>query len=129
MIRGPLLRGVDPVLEGRISVLTNSIIRGSYDLSGKSLLVGCELAKDVHLHVGDRVGIMSPNSLQRIRATYGKTNAEAPLADDYIVKGIFDVGFNDFNMMMVATSLENAQDLYRLDESQVHGLYVRWMTL
>jgi len=125
MIRGPLLRGVDPVLEGRVSVLTNSIIRGSYDLSGKSLLVGCELARDVHLHVGDRVGIMSPNSLQRIRATYGKTNAEAPLADDYIVKGIFDVGFNDFNMMMVATSLENAQDLYRLEEGQVHGLYVK----
>lgn len=125
VFRAPLLRGVDPVLEGRVSVLTNSIKMGAFDLSGRSVLVGIELARDTRLHVGDHVSIYSPHWIQTLRQNYGKANAEAPLPDDYTVKGIFDVGFNDFNAMTIVTSLENAQELYRLNDGQVHGLYVR----
>ena len=37
--------------------------------------------------------------------------------------GIFDVGYYDYNYSVIVTSLENAQDLYDLDDS-VHGLMV-----
>ena len=125
LIRGPILRGVDPVLEGRVSVLTNSIIRGRYDLSGRSLLVGSEFARDTRLKVGDHVSIYSPHWIKTLRQNANKTNREAILPDDYVVNGVFDVGFNDFNAMTVVTSIENAQELYRLGDERVHGLYVR----
>ena len=39
------------------------------------------------------------------------------------VTGIFDVGYYDYNANVIVTSLENAQDLYDLDDT-VHGLMV-----
>ena len=39
------------------------------------------------------------------------------------VNGIFDVGYYEYNANIVVTSLENAQDLYDLDDT-VHGLMV-----
>jgi lipoprotein-releasing system permease protein len=47
----------------------------------------------------------------------------AILADDYEVRGIFDAGYYEYNSRVIVTSLENAQDLYGLDNS-VHGLFV-----
>src|SRR5262249_2631718 len=46
------------------------------------------------------------------------------LAEDYTVRGVFDVGHADFNALFIVTSLENAQDLYNLDNG-VHGLLVK----
>ena len=48
---------------------------------------------------------------------------EAILPDDYTVTGIFDVGYYDYDANFIVTSLENAQDLYNLDNN-VHGLMV-----
>ena len=123
LIRGPVLRGIDPQLEPQVSVLPKSIIRGSFDLSGKGVVVGSEIAREMGLRVGDHLAVYSPRSLERMEKTRGQTNAEAILPDDFEVRGWFDVGFNDFNYMMIVTSLENAQDLYGLDNS-VHGLFV-----
>jgi lipoprotein-releasing system permease protein len=123
LIRGPILRGVDPILEPQVSVLPSSIVRGSFDLSGKGLLVGSEIAREMGLRIGDHVAVYSPRSLERMERTRGQTNAEAVLPDDYEVKGVFDLGFNDFNAMMIISSLENAQDLYGLDNA-VHGLFL-----
>jgi lipoprotein-releasing system permease protein len=39
------------------------------------------------------------------------------------VQGIFDVGYNEYNASFVVTSLENAQDLFEMDDA-VHGLTV-----
>ena len=40
-----------------------------------------------------------------MRGTYGKTNAEIVLSDDYTVTGIFNVGYFDFDANVIATSL------------------------
>ena len=45
------------------------------------------------------------------------------LPDDYEVRGIFDVGYFEYNANIVVTSLENAQGLYNLEDN-VHGLMV-----
>lgn len=124
LIRGPVLRGVDPDLEGSVSVLPKTIVRGSYDLGGKGMVVGSEFAHEMGLSVGDRVAVYSPRSLQALKKQRQNERVEADLAEDYEVRGIFDVGFNDFNYLMIVTSLENAQDLYGLEEESVHGLFV-----
>jgi lipoprotein-releasing system permease protein len=58
-----------------------------------------------------------------MRKNQGTTNEVVVKPDDYTITGIFDVGHYEYNATVVATSLENAQDLYDLDEA-VHGLLV-----
>jgi lipoprotein-releasing system permease protein len=53
-----------------------------------------------------------------------KAGEELPLPEDYEIKGIFDVGFADFNSLFIVSSLRNAQDLYALDDT-VHGLMIK----
>jgi lipoprotein-releasing system permease protein len=99
---------------------------GSFDLSGQSIIIGSRYADDNNLDVGDRVAIYSPDELKKIadHLQHGQTNEEAVLPDDYTVTGIFDVGYNEFDKNFIAVSLENAQDLYDLNDS-VHGLSVK----
>ena len=119
----PWVRGVDAAREGSVSVLTNSIVAGKFDLSGRGLVIGSQFAANLNLSVGDRLSIYSPADLAKMEKRQGKPDAEAVLPDDYTVNGIFDVGYFEYNANIVVTSLENAQDLYNLDDN-VHGLMV-----
>ena len=86
-------------------------------------MVGSEFAENLNLSVGDRVSVYSPADLQKMEKQRGKPDEEAVLPDDYTVTGIFDVGYYEYDANIVVTSLENAQDLYNLDDA-VHGLMV-----
>jgi len=119
----PFIRGVDPGHEADVSVLLQSIVSGQFDLSGRGLLIGSKFAENYNLLVGDRVSIYSPAELRKMKEQRGKANEEAILPDEYIVTGIFDVGYYDYDASVVVVSLENAQDLYDLGDS-VHGLMV-----
>ena len=119
----PILRGVDPQAEGSVSVLPHSIVEGKFDLSGHGVVVGSGFARNLGLHVGDRLAIYSPHDIEQMRKNRGKENEVAILPEDYEVRGIFDVGYYEFNTLFIVTSLENAQDLYNLGDS-VHELEV-----
>ncbi|MDE3068070.1 MAG: ABC transporter permease [Verrucomicrobiota bacterium] len=119
----PNVRGADPALESSVSVLPQSIIAGKFDLSGHGVLVGSEFAKQLNLSVGEQVLIYSPNDLEKMEKQRGKPGEEAVLPDEFTVKGIFDMGYFDYDYSVIVTSLENAQDLYDLGDS-VHGLMV-----
>lgn len=120
----PMIRGVDPKLEGSVSVLPKSIVEGEFDLKRNGLLVGREFAHGMELTVGDRVVIYSPSSVEKIHRTRGQTNAEVPIPEEYVIRGIFDVGYPEYNASIVVTSLRNAQLLYEFDDVSVHGLQV-----
>jgi len=119
----PILRGVDPQAEGSVSILPQSMVDGKFDLSGHGVVVGIGFARGLGLHVGDRLSISSPHDLEQMRKNHGKENEEVTVATDYEVRGIFDVGYYEFNTLFIVTSLENAQDLYDLGDS-VHMLEV-----
>jgi lipoprotein-releasing system permease protein len=119
----PWVRGVDIEHEGSVSVLPQKIIEGKFDLSGRGLVVGSQFAENLNLSVGDRVSIYSPGDLEKMEKRQGKPDAEAVLPDEYEVRGIFDVGYFEYNANVVVTSLENAQELYDLNDN-VHGLMV-----
>ena len=119
----PLLRGVDPKNEGKISQLPQQVVEGKFDLSGRGVVIGIEFAERMNLQVGDILSIYSPAELKKMRDTHGKQGETTILPDDYTVRGIFDTGYYEFNSRFIITSLENAQDLYGLDDS-VHGLFV-----
>jgi lipoprotein-releasing system permease protein len=121
----PMAAGVDPATVGTVNVLPRSIKMGVFDLSDKGLIVGIGYAANNHLELGDRVAIWSWKSLQKMDPTTGKTNAEVPLPEDFTVRGIFDVGFPDFNDQFIVTSMEEARDFVAIPENAVQGLQVK----
>ena len=119
----PMLRGIDPETEGKISNLPKDLVEGKFDLSGRGLIVGVDFANNLRLSVGDHLSIYSAREIKKMKAAHDQKQDEAILPDDYEVRGIFDAGYYEYNARVVVTSLDNAQDLYDLDDS-VHGLFV-----
>jgi lipoprotein-releasing system permease protein len=119
----PMLRGSDPATESKVSKLPEQIKDGKFDLSGRGLVVGADFAFNLGLQVGDTISIYSAREIDKMRSAYERKEYETILPDDYEVRGIFQTGWNEYDAHVIVASLENAQDLYDLDES-VHGLFV-----
>lgn len=119
----PNVRGIDPEAETNVSSLYRSIIDGEFDVSGRSILIGKVFAEKMELSVGDRVNIYAPRELKKMKESRDKGEEEAILPTEYTVRGIFDVGYYEFNSSVIVTSLENAQEMYDIGDS-VHGLMV-----
>jgi len=122
-VGAPWIRGINPRIETNISVLPRSIVDGKFDVSDRGLLVGTEFAHNMSLQVGDRVEIGSPSVLQKWKESNKQKNAPVPVLPEYEVRGIFDVGYYEYNLSFVVISLSDAQELYDLHGS-VHGLMV-----
>jgi len=123
LVSAPWLRGIDPASETNISVLPSSIVAGTFDVHDRGLLIGSEFAQNMNLSVGDLVTIYSPAELRQMRENQGKEDAKIKMADEYEVRGIFNVGYYEYDATVIITSLEDARKLYVLDGS-VHGLLV-----
>jgi lipoprotein-releasing system permease protein len=95
---------------------------GSLDLSGHGILVGVDFADHLSLRVGDHLSIFSA-TVKKIQDALKNKTDYAALPDDYEVRGIFDTGYYDYDARVVITSIDNAQDLFDLDDT-VHGLFV-----
>jgi len=119
----PMMRGVDPVSEGKVSRLPTYITDGKFDLGGRGILVGYDFAGNLHLAVGDHLSIYSAREIKKMKAAHDNKQDEAILPDDYEIKGIFQSGYYEYDARVVVVSLDNAQDLYDLNDS-VHGLFV-----
>jgi len=120
----PMLRGVDPATEGQVSKLPEEILPGGkFDLSGRGVIVGVDFADKMHLQVGDHLSLYSIREIKKMKAAHDRKEDVAILPDDYEVRGIFDAGYYEYDARVIVTSLENAQDLYDLDDA-VHGLFV-----
>lgn len=123
LVIAPWIRGSDPQFESTVSIVPSNIVSGNFNLEDKNVVIGKEMAQSLGIGTGSHIGIYSPKNLQRLRALRQKTNEVAVLPDDYTVAGIFDVGHYEYNSMIIITSIENAQELYNLDD-EVHGLMV-----
>ncbi len=123
----PVLRGVDPLHEKKVSELPNKVIFGEFDLSGHGMVVGTDFARNMGLQLGDHLSVYSVGDFEKIRAVLEQKkkgdDITIPLPADYEIRGIFQMGYNDFDAHVVITSLDNAQEMYDLNDS-VHGLLV-----
>jgi lipoprotein-releasing system permease protein len=120
----PMLRGVDPASEGKVSKLEQEILPGGkFDLSGRGLIVGVDFANNLRLQVGDTLSIYSVREIKKMKEARAHKQELTIMPDDYEVRGIFDAGYYEYDARVIVCSLANAQDLYDLDDS-VHGLFV-----
>ena len=76
----PMLRGLDPLTEGKISNLPKNIVEGQFDLSGRGVVVGADFAGNLHLSVGDKLSIYSARQIKRMKEARDKEEARAVLA-------------------------------------------------
>jgi lipoprotein-releasing system permease protein len=123
LLDAPMMRGIDPETESKVSNLPREIISGKFDLSGRGLLVGVDFASNLRLQVGDHLSLYSAREIKKMKAAHDRKEDETILPGDYEVRGIFDTGYYEYNARVIITSLENAQDMYDLEDS-VHGLFV-----
>jgi len=119
----PYVRGIDPEAETNVTTLATNMVAGKFDVSGHGILIGSVLAREYGIEVGDTVNISSPQDVRKMRESYEKGHQEAIPPMEYEVRGIFDVGFYDFNATTVVISLANAQDMTGLGD-RVQGLMV-----
>ena len=117
------VRGIDPKLEGDISVIPKSVVEGEFNLRGNRVLVGEVFARNLGLHVGDKIILLSGRDLEALDRAKKNDKADAPLPDDFEIAGIFDVGHYEYNAAFVVMSLVTAQELYGLGDG-VTGLAV-----
>jgi len=120
----PTIMGLDPMAEKASGELSGKLVAGKFDLGGRGVLVGADFAANMGLQVGDHLSIYSPAEIQKFINAAKRKEDMALLPDDYEVRGIFSVGYNEYDSRYVITSLENAQDLCNLDDA-VHGLFVK----
>lgn len=122
-----IVRGVDPRLAREATPFLKDIRLGTNDLRGNGLLVGWELARQLDVRPGDTVNILPPGLAQRMlsqaRRRSEGTVDEAYLPTEFVVRGIYDAGYYEFNYAYVVSSLANAQDLYGLGDA-VHGVVI-----
>jgi lipoprotein-releasing system permease protein len=120
----PLLRGIDPATAANTSLITTNITSGKSDLSGDGLLVGVDFADSLGLRVGDRVAIYSAPDLEQMWKTRGSNGVQEVIPPkDFEVRGIFETGYNDYDLNVAVISLENYQDLFHWDD-KVGGITV-----
>jgi lipoprotein-releasing system permease protein len=119
----PYLRGIVMSLETNLTILPHSIIDGKFDVSDRGLLIGSEFAQNMQLNVGDRVLVYSPNDAEKWQKSIEQKHEKVSAGVEYEIRGVFDVGYYDYNVSVICASLQDAQELYDLSNS-VHGIMV-----
>src|SRR5438874_50891 len=134
----PLIRGIDPVEESKVVNLERFIKKGSLNLEGDSTVLGIELARKLHIDVGDKLTIYSPGNLGEIldgikelekskdedeRKAIDKLR-EVVLPKELTVTGIFETGHYLHDSEFLLVPIYVGQELYGLGDA-LHGITVK----
>jgi lipoprotein-releasing system permease protein len=136
----PKIRGVDPKLEAKVTdlqgLMADKDSQGTFDLEGDSAVVGVELARTLHLQLGDKLTIYSPRNLEAVinelKKVEGGGADKAKIAEiqsmitpaTLTVTGIFKSGRYVYDAEFIFVPLHIGQELYEMGDG-VHGLGVR----
>ncbi len=111
----PLLRGIHPDYEHRVSRVPEHITLGSFDIEYDELVMGRDLAAQMGVRIGDQILVYSPQSFV--------SPDEIRLPEELTLVGIYELGMWDFDMGYTLTSIGMARELYGM-EYGVHGIQV-----
>ena len=117
---GAVLKGVDFDLEKKYANWLQELERGEIPVSGATrdgILLGRELAFNIGAGVGDVVTVLSSSSRLSPIGLIPKTR-------NYLVSGIFNTGFYEFDATTILISLDLAQRVFNL-EGKVSYLQVK----
>ena len=123
-LKGVLLRGIDPALEGAVSEVGQHLLVGSLDglqPGSDALLLGRLLAARLQVGLGDAVSLLVPAGVD------GGTRL-VPRMRRFTVVGLFEVGMEEQDGTLALTHLEDAAAA-RGRPGEVSGLRLRFADL
>ena len=119
---GISLRGIDPATAGKVLSIEKKIRKGDFHSLEQSsglpaVILGIELARQLHVTVGGKVRLISPNGPLSPMGVL-------PRVLTCRVTGLFETGMFEYDSSIGFTSLATARSLTGLDQG-VHGIEVR----
>lgn len=126
------IRGVDPVLETKVSSINRYVNQGSWQnlKQDNSIIIGAGVAKKLNLTLGDKVQLLLPKQHHK---TQRRNQFSAPIKRNVVVVGIFKFGGTIDDSLaymslsqaakaigLAKTTLEDGQASY-----QVHGIRMK----
>ena len=118
--RGVMVRGIDPMLETEVSEFASHMRGGSLPElkpGAYGMVLGVELARALHVDVGDKVTLLVAQGLVTPAAVL-------PRVKQFSVVGIFDAGMYEFDSGLALMHIDDAQRLFRMDDD-VSGVRLR----
>jgi lipoprotein-releasing system permease protein len=119
-VSGSLVRGIQPELESRVSLVESKMISGSlFDLKADEygIVLGRELANSLGVFEGDRITVITPQA--SITAV-----GVMPRLRRFRVVGVFEVGMHQYDAAMAYMHLSDAAKLFSYDD-KVNGVRLK----
>lgn len=121
---GCVVRGIDPDSAGAVLSLPDQLIHGkglgSLRPSGPGeppgIIIGVQLAKQLQVHMGDRLRLLSPSGALSPMGII-------PRLKSCQITGIFETGMFEYDSSLVYIDLATAQDFFDIPQ-EVHGIEV-----
>ncbi|WP_249673058.1 lipoprotein-releasing ABC transporter permease subunit [Pseudomonas abieticivorans] len=120
-----LLNGVDPALEGNVSIIDNFVQKGSLaDLkSGEfGIMIGDKAATKLGVGVGDKLTFVAPEVTVTPAGMF-------PRMKRFTVTGIFHVGAGEIDGYLGITNIQDLARLHRWQPEQVQGIRLKFEDL
>jgi lipoprotein-releasing system permease protein len=111
----PVLRGIDPGREGKVSQIPAHMVQGRFDVRDGEAVMGADLARRMGITIGDRLLVNSPRSFM--------SRDEITLPEELTLVGLYEVGMWEYDSSFVLCSVGTARDLNGI-ESGVQSIRV-----
>jgi lipoprotein-releasing system permease protein len=119
-VRGTLVRGILPDAEERVAEFNRHMRSGSMQLLQPGefgIILGAELARALHVFIGDKVTLIAPQGLVTPAAIL-------PRLKQFKVVGLFEAGMYEYDSGLALIHMADAQALYRM-EDRVSGVRLK----
>jgi lipoprotein-releasing system permease protein len=122
-VRGVMVRGILPAQEPKVSDVASQIVQGSFGTlqAGEfNIILGSELARGMHVGVGDRITLIAPQGQVTPAGVI-------PRLKQFTVGAIFNAGHYEYDSSLAFIHIEDAQKMFKLDAPSGLRLRVRDM--
>ncbi len=110
---GVVVKGVQQELEAAITEIEEKIVHGVFNLDN-GCVIGVELARSLKANVGDTLIVASP---------FVEQLGMFPRAKKIVLRGIFDLGYYDYNATILYMDIRDVQSLFDI-RGYVSGIQV-----
>ena len=119
-VRGTLVRGIDPQLEGNVSTIDDKIIQGRFDAlkpGDFGIILGKDLAIAMGVATGDKITMITPHVTPTPAGVM-------PRLKRLNVVGVFEIGMYEYDSALAIMNITDAAKLFRIP-NRVTGLRLK----
>lgn len=119
-VRGSLIRGVNPDLEGRVSTIDDKVIQGQFDElqpGSYGVILGKDLAIAMGVATGDKITLITPHVTPTPAGVM-------PRLKRLNVVGVFEIGMYEYDSALAIMNINDAAKLFRIP-NKVTGLRLK----